>query len=377
MIESQTVNSPSPQADARSEALKVFLCYRRQDGAWHAKWLHKALDNVAFVDGSGRKRRVETYYDMAAPGVADWKKLHFPSLQTARALILVCTPGVAKDLSKPHSPDWVYEELRWWCANRSSPPIVVDATENGDRWLPDIVSAKWPDINRLPLRQEEANASPEQDAALVYQLRARILATLQESERATVFEDLENSKRLATKLKWVLATCFLLLVFAVVAVVFALRASVKAEEKAAEAQKQYERAERQAAIATAQAWDLHLQLTERSELSKRSATTTSSTSYTALLRLIYETLKNSDDVDGVLHAVKILQCFGPYKGTAMAAAFGELFARFAETSDDDLKKELGRLREVFEADQRGASRPKYPGLDRCAWVRVKLQRLQK
>jgi hypothetical protein len=119
---------PSSGIPSASRDVRVFLCYRRNDGAWHAEWLSEHLSDTEFADSGGNRCRIRIYYDKEAPGVADWKSLHFPSLQASQALILICTPGIAKDFSKRRHPDWVYEELRWWIRHRSVSPIVIDAT---------------------------------------------------------------------------------------------------------------------------------------------------------------------------------------------------------------------------------------------------------
>jgi len=64
-------------------------------------------------------------------------------------LIVVCTPGISKNFSKRGQPDWVYEELNWWLQRRTSAPIVIDATGEGDRWLPEAITKRWPDLNRI------------------------------------------------------------------------------------------------------------------------------------------------------------------------------------------------------------------------------------
>ena len=143
----------------RSRDVHAFLCYRRNDGAWHAEWLNDHLNNLEYRESDGTSCHLRLYYDKTAPGVANWKQIHFPSLQTSHALILVCTPGIAKDLSKRGQPDWVYEELHWWTQNRRTAPIVIDATGEGDRWLPEMIIRRWPDINRIDVRREDAEAA--------------------------------------------------------------------------------------------------------------------------------------------------------------------------------------------------------------------------
>jgi formylglycine-generating enzyme required for sulfatase activity len=193
--------------------VRVFLCYRRNDGAWYAEWLNEHLSGAEFTDSGGSRCRIRTYYDKIAPGVADWKSLHFPSLQASQALVLVCTPGIAKDLSKRGHPDWVYEELRWWIRNRLTSPIVIDATGEGDRWLPEIIVQKWPNLNRIDVDKRQAEAAVTTgDAGFADRVRERIIGAIRQSEKATVFEDLERYKRLTRHLRLALICSLVLLV---------------------------------------------------------------------------------------------------------------------------------------------------------------------
>jgi formylglycine-generating enzyme required for sulfatase activity len=205
-----------PNHDGKSSTLRnvrVFLCYRRNDGAWYAEWLNEHLSEAEFTDSGGSGCRIRTYYDKTAPGVADWKSLHFPSLQASQALVLVCTPGIAKDLSKRGRPDWVYEELRWWIRNRLTSPIVIDATGEGDRWLPEIIGRKWPNINRIDLDKGQAEAAVTSgDTGFADRVRERVIGAIRQSEKATVFEDLERYKRLTRGLRLALICSLVLLV---------------------------------------------------------------------------------------------------------------------------------------------------------------------
>src|SRR5262245_34635084 len=227
--------------DARE--IRVFLCYRRQDGAWHADWLYRHLNNTSFTDAIGKACRVRIYYDKTAPGVSDWKQLHFPSLQTSQAIILVCTPGIAIDFSKRGQPDWVYEELRWWCGHRDTAPIVVDATGEGDRWLPQLITLKWPDINRIDLNRDDAEAAENTSTDFAQRIRERITDSIRESERRTVFEDLQRFKRLTKRLSVALSCAVFLLLVAVITTVWALKASERAEQQRKVAEEQREVAE--------------------------------------------------------------------------------------------------------------------------------------
>jgi hypothetical protein len=214
--------------DARE--IRVFLCYRRQDGAWHADWLYRHLNNTSFTDPADKACRVRIYYDKTAPGVSDWKQLHFPSLQTSQAIILVCTPGIAIDFSRRGQPDWVYEELRWWCGHRDTAPIVVDTTGEGDRWLPQLITLKWPDINRIDLNKDDAEAAENTSRDFAQRIRERITDSIRESERRTVFEDLQRFKRLTKRLSVALSCAVFLLFVAVITTVWALKASERAEQ---------------------------------------------------------------------------------------------------------------------------------------------------
>lgn len=232
-----TIGTPAPEAigttsgspSDSSARTHVFICYRRNDGDWSAEWLHRSLDEVVYTNYEGAASRLHVYYDKTAPGVADWKKLHFPSLQTAHALLLVCTPGIAKDLSRRGHPDWVYEELRWWCKHRRVPPIVIDTTGEGDRWLPEEITKKWPNLNRIDLTRADASAATP-DSLVASRVRDRIVETIRESDRSTVFENLEKFKKVNRRLAWALAGAFALLLAAGAAGFLAARYNSMAED---------------------------------------------------------------------------------------------------------------------------------------------------
>jgi hypothetical protein len=165
--------------------------------------LYALLNRIGYEDGTHRQCVVRVYYDKTAPGVADWKSLHFPSLQSAKALVVICTPGIATDLSQRGHPDWVYEELRWWARSRHSAPIVVDGTRGeGDRWLPALLLKKWPDINRIDVDPVELGPVDGPEAARV---RDRIIGAINELEHRTVFEDLIRARRQQRRLQLLLA----------------------------------------------------------------------------------------------------------------------------------------------------------------------------
>ncbi len=211
---------------------RAFLCYRRNDGGWYAEWLNNHLSEMTYADPSGHSCCVQLYYDKTAPGVSDWKSLHFPSLQASRALIFICTPGVSKDLSQKGRPDWVYEELKWWVRNRRVSPIVIDTTGEGDRWLPQIVTRKWPNINRIDLNREQAEAATAQGRSeFADRLRERVIGGIRESEHATVFEDLERLRKLNRRLTVSLSGAIVFSILAFLAAIAALMFSNEANRQ--------------------------------------------------------------------------------------------------------------------------------------------------
>jgi len=209
--------------------IRVFLCYRRTDGAWHVEWLYRHLKDASFIDASGKACHLDVYYDKTAPGVSDWKQHHFPSLQASQALILVCTPGIATNFSKRGQPDWLYKELRWWGGHRDTAPIVVDATGEGDRWLPRLITRKWPDINRIDLNKDDAAAAEGTDAGFATRICERIIGAIRESEQRTVFEDLQRFKQLTKRLAVALSFAGLMLFLTAVQTCVAVRARDTAE----------------------------------------------------------------------------------------------------------------------------------------------------
>ena len=218
--------------------IRVFLCYRRDDGSWYVEWLFRHLNHAEFMDATGKPCAIRLYYDKTAPGVSNWKKLHFPSLQTSQAIILLCTPGIATDFSKRGQPDWVYEELRWWKANRHSAPIVVDTTGHGERWLPELITRKWPDINRIDLNKEEATAAEDKGPRFATQIRERILGAVRESEQATTFQDLEWLKQSRRRFKVAFGVAAVLAVIAIGTAFYAYHQRNVAEDNAQEAIRQ-------------------------------------------------------------------------------------------------------------------------------------------
>jgi hypothetical protein len=359
--------------------IRVFLCYRRQDGAWHADWLYRHLQDAPFLDASGKACHIRVYYDKTAPGVSDWKKLHFPSLQTSQAMILVCTPGIATDFSRRGQPDWVYEELRWWGGHRDTAPIVVDATGEGDRWLPRLITRKWPDINRIDLNRDDAAAAEGTDVDFAPRIRERIIGAIRESEQRTVFEDLQRFKRLNKRLTVALSCSVLLFFLAASASVVALRARDAAEEQRRFAEKQQGIAEEQTRIAEEQKRVVQTQVikllflpsTQDSDEARDAFYTSlrGTASNSIIYNLMDRTIANKSNRHGVVNALKILECYGPHRDNIRKLLFDKLYSELESVEDGEIKLHLEMLRMAIEADQSGKPRPKIPGYNRCQWVK--------
>ncbi len=347
----------------------VFLCYRRSDGSWAAEWLNDRLDGAEYIDRDGRRSRLVVYYDKTAPGVADWKSLHFPSLQTARALLVICTPGMAKDFSRRGQPDWVYEELRWWVGNRDTAPIVIDATGEGDRWLPELVTKKWPDINRIDLVQRDAeHAAATSDHEFDARIRHRIIGAIRESEHQTLFEELERSQRQERRLRWAFGIASVLLVLAVVAGYYArvqrqeaIAQQARAEEQARIAQERRLEAIAQQVRAEEQARIAQERLALLGELANRlldpGGSGTSNTG--VILKLLDEVIRRTNEMQFMIVSLDVLSCWGPYTGTALGVTFEKLFSRLDSVADEDVRARVRMLRANVEAERSGKPRP-YP-----------------
>lgn len=138
--------------------LNVFICYRRDDGADLARWIHDSLSGKSlYVDRGVIKERatLSLYFDQSSPAAADWRKDNREALESATAFIVVCTPGVA---TRFPDRDEVYREIEWWLTNRPHPPIVVEP-EMDHVYIPDIINSKWPALHRVALPRDVATAS--------------------------------------------------------------------------------------------------------------------------------------------------------------------------------------------------------------------------
>src|SRR5580692_919496 len=119
---------------------QIFICYRQVDGHEVAQWLYHNLNGKELKIGpEGTSARLSVYWDAAAPALSNWHELHRPALESSKALIVVCTPGLFARLK---GGDWVHKELDWWLSNRSAAPLIIDATGEDVRWLPERIQKK-------------------------------------------------------------------------------------------------------------------------------------------------------------------------------------------------------------------------------------------
>ena len=94
--------------------VEAFICYRRDDASFAGDWLHRLLDGHLYLDRDGSQCKLDVYYDQAEPGVANWKAHLEPSLHSTRALIVLCSHGLATNFSKGEVVDWAHREIDWW-----------------------------------------------------------------------------------------------------------------------------------------------------------------------------------------------------------------------------------------------------------------------
>lgn len=124
------------------DELPIFLSYRQADGMELARWVHDALQGrtvMANERSLSIPKTISAYFDEAAPPVGNWREHLKNKLRSARALIVICSPGVATELPE----DILYSEIRWWIKHRkNNPPILI--TPTGQQWIPNPIKKQWP-----------------------------------------------------------------------------------------------------------------------------------------------------------------------------------------------------------------------------------------
>ena len=170
----------------------IFICYRRVDGAATARRLHEMLVACRTQDADGNEVELDPYLDENMPGVANWKELHRPYLEKARALIVICTPGAFIDEGEN---DWVHREIDWWIENRNQAPILVDPLMQEARFVPSQIARRWPDIQRISMPETEwATLSPGEAEQKAKALRRRVIGAILPSGAAIYEEELARER---------------------------------------------------------------------------------------------------------------------------------------------------------------------------------------
>ncbi len=116
-----------------------------------------------------------------------------PSLQTAKAFFVICTPGT---YARQGDGDWVHREIDWWLRNRTSPPILIETGKGEGRWIPESIRKRWPHVQRVNLDLEKyRNSEPEARSRLSHQVVTQITHGVILGASREVFEELERTKR--------------------------------------------------------------------------------------------------------------------------------------------------------------------------------------
>jgi beta-lactamase superfamily II metal-dependent hydrolase len=181
----------------------IFICYRRVDGGTAARRLHEMLDKWQTGGPDGQTIQIDAYLDETMPGIADWKAMHRPYLERSRAIVVVCTPGARIDEGPD---DWVHLEINWWLEHRETAPILVDPLKEGLRYVPLQIAQRWPDIQRIPLVEEEwsrLSGAPLQEKTDA--VRRLIIGAILPSGAAIYAKELEQERERAEQLRRALA----------------------------------------------------------------------------------------------------------------------------------------------------------------------------
>ncbi len=192
MAQSADPNATGPQL------WPIFICYRQVDGLAAARRLYELLDKREVTGPKGESILFDVYLDQTMPAVADWREIHRPYLERARALIVICTPG-AKIIDGPE--DWVHKEISWWLEHRKTVPILIDPLRQGIRYVPTAIRERWPEIQRIPLVESEWTSLPaadlEQKASA---LRRQMVGNILPSGAAIYDEELRAERKRAEEL---------------------------------------------------------------------------------------------------------------------------------------------------------------------------------
>jgi hypothetical protein len=192
--------APAEHDAATKQSWPIFICYRQVDGLPAAKRLHELLDKYETKGPDDKQIRLDVYLDQTMPAVADWRELHRPYLEKARALIVVCSPGAKVDEGEN---DWVNREINWWIENRGVPPILIDPLRQGLRYVPSAIIEKWgTEQQRIALVETEwASLAADERTRKSDDLRRQIVATILPAGKAIWQQELDEANRRAAQLR--------------------------------------------------------------------------------------------------------------------------------------------------------------------------------
>jgi flagellar basal body-associated protein FliL len=227
------VSSPAGHSITEPQLWPVFICYRQADGLAAARQLHELIDKRTVTGPKGEVIQLDVYLDQTMPAVADWREIHRPYLEKARALIVICTPG-SKIVEGPD--DWVHMEINWWLANRGTAPILIDPLGQGIRYVSTAIRDRWPEIQRIRLVEAEWSRLPpaelEQKANA---LRRQIIGNILPSGAAIYEEELKAERQHAKNLVRALVAAIVLLAVAGMTTWYAFTKRAEAERNQATA----------------------------------------------------------------------------------------------------------------------------------------------
>ncbi len=133
----------------------------------------------------GQEATLTTYWDQAAAAVGDWQQIWDGELRTARAFILVCSPGTA---SRRDGVDFLFDEIEWWLSYRPDiAPIIINAGDPAKAPLPEPVGDRWPNAQWVNWSQDPV----ERERAI-----ARIIAGVALAETSVRYLELERTMAL-------------------------------------------------------------------------------------------------------------------------------------------------------------------------------------
>jgi len=145
---------------SETSSLLVFIAYRQglNEGSVCAGWLHEQLSGRELQAAAAHIAKIKTYYDQRSPAIHDWTQKWKGDLATARAMILICSPGTRH---RRAGVDWLYDEIDWWLKYRRTAPILVLSEQNYRSVIPAEVASRWPNAQRVLWSRE----APQQEQA--------------------------------------------------------------------------------------------------------------------------------------------------------------------------------------------------------------------